>query len=215
MQIEPILVGIALGGDSRILLPLSALFVVACRRRNSLAEDGRWVRGLLVCIAAIAVLKVMTYSLFTRESGSVLVSPSGHVALAGYCFLSLSAAIASRLAWPGRWAVYLAGALIVAAVATSRVLLEQHTVPEVVTGAAVGLGCVVLERRVFRPRPRESWILAALIVVVVSRVGLLMLEIRPETVVEDLGTRLSTVVGLRSQAAETDDPLENRRIAGE
>jgi membrane-associated phospholipid phosphatase len=125
-------------GDSALLLPASLIVLVylwsAGYRRAALA----WAAGLAGCVALTAVFKVAFLACGAEAPTLEIRSPSGHTAMStafyGGCAVLLAAGrpIASRaVAW-------IVAAVLISAIAVSRVLLHAHTAPEVAAGLLIG-----------------------------------------------------------------------------
>lgn len=142
-------------GDTAVTLPLAAILVLCLWRVESPASSAIALRTLGLCLGAVVVLKV-TFITCGRYWDAGLVSPSGHAAIS----LTVYGMAAMLLAFwvSGGWGVALAvaAAVLVAAIAISRVLLRIHTVAEVVVGLLVGavaLGVFAANYR-WHERPR-------------------------------------------------------------
>lgn len=135
-------------GDIRVVLPGTALAVgILCWRRNvdiALA----FLASIVLCIVAIAALKLIGLALERAALSDLVGSPSGHVAL-GTVFTGSIALILSRgRALAARVALGLGAALLVVAIAQSRIARDAHSHFEALEGAIVGLVSMVpLARR--------------------------------------------------------------------
>jgi membrane-associated phospholipid phosphatase len=130
-------------GDGAVTLPLALLtlvFLVASRQRRLALVWALTVGG---CAAAIGVLK-----LFFGACGALLTimqihSPSGHTAMSTAIYGSLSLLIGASLPPRPRRAVWCSAALLIAAIASSRLVLHEHVLPEIEIGLVVGLAAIV------------------------------------------------------------------------
>jgi undecaprenyl-diphosphatase len=172
-------------GDAAVTLPLALLvfiFLVAARERLFALY---WLLMVAGCGAAIGVLKLI----FGACGGRLeVISPSGHTAMSTAIYGSLALLVAVSL--PARWRplALAAVALLIAAIAISRVVLRFHDLPEVVLGLVVGIGAVagfyVAMRRGAVPVLPVVWLmLGGLVVVAVMH-----------------GTRLNIEPGVRGLA---------------
>jgi len=151
--------------DLATILPL-AVAVALC-----LAGIG-WRRGALAWLAAVPgslatalLLKILILSHPGLLGGGSLRNPSGHATAAAVVYGGLVALFAGSLAW--RMAVGLlaaAGAGLL--IGLTRVLLGWHSVPDVLMGAAVGIGGVVALARLAGPRPPQARMFGLVIVLV-------------------------------------------------
>ncbi|MBO0710924.1 MAG: phosphatase PAP2 family protein [Acetobacteraceae bacterium] len=155
--------------DAAVILPMA--FTVAAAlglsgwRRGALA----WILSVGGTLIAMLGLKLVFHAC-GPAMGVAIESPSGHTAAATatYGGLLVLLGVPSAVA-------FVASAAVALLVGVSRVALGMHTPPEVVLGALVGLGGVVVMVRLVgatrRPVPRVALIAALLAVVVVFHGG--------------------------------------------
>lgn len=129
--------------DQAVVLPLT--FVVAV-----VLFTAGWRRGAVVWTATIGatlavtlLLKIVLFSCGHLIPNLVVQSPSGHTAASGAVYGGLAAIVArivlganSRRRHLWVWAVTI---LVVITIATSRVMLGAHTVPEVISGGIIAV----------------------------------------------------------------------------
>jgi membrane-associated phospholipid phosphatase len=130
-------------GDISVIAP-AALIVCAIVFRYQSRAAGLWLLGALAgCALAIAALKVLFGACFGVWGGNIY-SPSGHagMSVAFYGALSMIAGRQSGRIPP--LALFAAAALLISAIALSRVLIGAHTVPEVWVGLLVGTVALVV-----------------------------------------------------------------------
>ena len=131
-------------GDSAVTLPLAALALLYLL----LAHWPRAALALAISLAAggaaIGALKLALQSCGHRLLQTTVIDPSGHVAMSTLIYGALALLLGSALAGAWRGAVYLAFALLIAAIALSRLVLHAHNLGEVLVGLAVGLGALIL-----------------------------------------------------------------------
>ena len=131
-------------GDARLLLPGSVALFAWLRFRGDHKGAAAWLVTLAVCIAMTVGAKLLFYKCGLRIGGYRLSSPSGHMSLAitffGCC--TLLWITGQRMVQ----SLALIGVAIVAAalLGYSRVALRTHSFPEVLVGAMIGVGCLVL-----------------------------------------------------------------------
>jgi membrane-associated phospholipid phosphatase len=125
-------------GHSAILLPASAILLAllgwAGRRRDILA----YASALAICLVATLVGKLVFHAC-GPSVGFDFASPSGHTSLSATFYGCLALIVAGgRPAWQ-RAALYLATAVFVVLIGLSRVVVEAHTLSDVVLGISVGI----------------------------------------------------------------------------
>jgi membrane-associated phospholipid phosphatase len=129
-------------GDSGVLLPVAFLLLLSLCALRARRTAMWWASAVALCAVVTVTAKIGLQSCLFGWSVGALRSPSGHTSLSttvyGSCALVL-AADASR--WRRLVAIG-AGALIIGAIAASRVYLHAHTGPEVIVGLVIGLLCV-------------------------------------------------------------------------
>jgi len=137
-------------GDSAVTLPLAALAlaVLVASRQRRLALW--WLLTVLGCAAAIGALKVAFGGCGGRLGFLDIVSPSGHTAMSTAIYGSLALLIGTGLPQRGRHVMLAAAAMLIAAVAVSRIVLRFHGMAETATGLVVGLAAVGCFRSALR-----------------------------------------------------------------
>lgn len=131
-------------GDSAVTLPLAALALLYLL----LSHWPRAAVALAISLAAggtaIAALKLALQSCGERLLQTTVIDPSGHVAMSMMIYGALALLLGGALSGLWRWAVHAAFALLIAAIAASRIVLHAHNPGEVVAGLVVGLGALLL-----------------------------------------------------------------------
>ena len=127
-------------GDAAVLIPLAGAVLLWLLFYSSRGAAW-WFAAVGFCVGTTAVLKIFLYGC---PPVSYMRSPSGHTAFS----LLVYGAIAFIVAMPGgRFRHLLAigiGAGLILAIATSRLLLDVHTLPEVGLGLVIGVASLVL-----------------------------------------------------------------------
>jgi membrane-associated phospholipid phosphatase len=162
-------------GDLAVTLPLALLvfgvLLIAGERRIAVC----WLLLVAGCGAAIGALKLLFGACTLRLGFLDIVSPSGHTAMSTAIYGSLALLVGSSLAPLGRRLIGLAAALLLAAIAVSRVLLRFHDTPEVILGLVVGLAAVAWFRATLRREPPHQlpilWLALGGLAVVVAMHG--------------------------------------------
>jgi membrane-associated phospholipid phosphatase len=138
-------------GDSAVTLPLGALTLIF------LLTSG-WRRAALAFLLAIGcagiaigLLKLLLVSCGKPLVGAALTDPSGHVAMSAATYGSLALALGRTGSVRQRPWLLAAAALLVAAIALSRILLHAHSPAEVAVGLAVGLLSTLIFRVILGP----------------------------------------------------------------
>jgi membrane-associated phospholipid phosphatase len=162
-------------GDSAVTLPLALLvlvvLLVARERRIAL----RWLLMVAGCGAAIGALKLVFGACTLRLGFLDIVSPSGHTAMSTGIYGSLALLIGPPLRPTARHVTAAAAAVLIVAIAVSRVLLHVHDTPEIILGLAVGLAAVVWFHVALRREPPRglplAWLTLGGLAVVVAMHG--------------------------------------------
>lgn len=125
-------------GDSGVLLPMSIVGIAMIWIFHSGRLAWLLARSVLFASIVIALLKLLFLSCGAHWQLG-LISPSGHACLSAVVYGSLGTIFAAgRPAWQ-RVAINVMAALVVAAIALTRIKLGVHTWPEVLVGVAVGV----------------------------------------------------------------------------
>ena len=122
--------------DQAVILPLTVgtglLLAVSGWRRGAIA----WMVAIGATLGLIVLLKLR---FFACEGGN----PSGHTAAAAAVYGGLAGLIIGAIRNDARWAVGCAivvGASLAVVIGQSRLMLDKHSVAEVVVGGAIGIG---------------------------------------------------------------------------
>jgi membrane-associated phospholipid phosphatase len=129
-------------GDSSFLIPASGLLVAYCLYLRSSRAALIWISTLALCAGLTIALKIGFRACGGEVPAFHIRSPSGHTSLSTTFYGCFALMIAIREERAARLSVLLTSILLVAAIAVSRVVLEAHTVDEVVAGLLIGLCCV-------------------------------------------------------------------------
>ena len=129
-------------GDAAFLLPASALVLGYLWALKSGRAAAAWMSTLALCAGLTVLAKLAFYACGAQFPALDIRSPSGHTSLST-TFYSCGAMMLSvekdRLA---KLVIAAASALVIAAIALSRLLLHVHTSEEVMAGLIIGLVCV-------------------------------------------------------------------------
>ena len=143
-------------GDSAVTAPLALLvlgfLVAAGARRVALG----WLLAIGGCAAASGALKLVFGACGSHGAMADIVSPSGHTAMSTVVYGALTLLIGARVTQPWRFALYLAVAIAILAIAFSRLALHNHTAAEVTVGFVVGAVAVMAFRAIIAHQPAPS-----------------------------------------------------------
>jgi membrane-associated phospholipid phosphatase len=175
MTWQDIFKSVTLLGDNFVLLFFSAVFVVYLHKQKQKSLAKAWIQALLFCLGAVLVSKAIGYALIGRTPDALFVSISGHSTFATFYYLSVWLVIQSKtspasISWR-RSAMVVAVIGLILAVAFSRLILEQHTIGEIVAGLVLGLlGVLLFWRRRQEDATGLGFYQVALAAVIVGRI---------------------------------------------
>jgi membrane-associated phospholipid phosphatase len=173
-------------GDLAVLMPLAIVLSIwiVLQRRSDLTAS--WIVALGICIGGTALLKIY---FFACPPLSTLHNPSGHSSLSVLVYGTLALAITAVASGWQRWVIAIAAGVFVLGIGFSRVLVEFHTIPEVLLGFTIGGAALALFATNYLRRPRPTKFLpqavigcAALMVLLNGR------EVRAEELLHHLST---------------------------
>ncbi|MCF5091837.1 phosphatase PAP2 family protein [Stenotrophomonas sp. PA-6-5C] len=184
--------GLSSLGDSRVLLPLSAVLLLSLAAPQR-PMKWRWA----ITIAAVALLTLTSKIAFMGWGVGIasldFTGISGHAAMSSTIYpTALWMLACGRSQRPWAWA--LAGVGLALAIAVSRLPLRAHSVSEIVAGLILGLlaTLAVLRSQGFRAGARiirnSS---AALAITIAAAVPLLLADLHTHDLVKSLATALS------------------------
>ncbi|MNU86083.1 PAP2 superfamily protein [compost metagenome] len=184
--------GLSSLGDSRALLPLSAVLLLSLAAPQR-PMKWRWA----ITIAAVALLTLTSKIAFMGWGVGIasldFTGISGHAAMSSTIYpTALWMLACGRSQRPWAWA--LAGVGLALAIAVSRLPLHAHSVSEIVAGLILGLlaTLAVLRSQGFRASARiirnSS---AALAITIAAAVPLLLADLHTHDLVKSLATALS------------------------
>jgi membrane-associated phospholipid phosphatase len=157
-------------GDTAVTLPLAALTIAFLLLSGWKRAALSLAIALAACVIAIGLAKLALESCGTPLLHTEITNPSGHAALSTTVYGSLAVLFAGNVAAKRRWIPIAAATLLLIAIALSRVILDAHSLIEVVLGLAIGLGALVLFYRSLAAGPAVAihgvWLVLASLVVV-------------------------------------------------
>jgi membrane-associated phospholipid phosphatase len=173
-----LLVALTEFGDAAVLLPLAAMIFLWLLLSGTTRAAVSWIFSVLVCVAATAASKIFFWGC---PPMSDLHSPSGHTGLSVlvYGTTALITAVEGG-AWRPRIAV-VGGVARILAIAVSRLLLDNHTVPEVIVGWVIGgVSVAFFGHRYWRLRPKNVQLTPLLLGMTMLALALHGTELRAE-----------------------------------
>lgn len=129
-------------GDSALLLPLIAWMALSLLiPRHDRTQGFRWVVAAGACggVVALSKLLFMGWGVGAGLPGLDYTGFSGHTALSTLVWPSIAGVLTRRANSAVRFSMLVLGLLIALGVAISRLVLRDHSVSEVILGAAWGL----------------------------------------------------------------------------
>jgi membrane-associated phospholipid phosphatase len=183
-------------GDLAILLPVACILTLWAALTRTQAVFTWWLVALAVCAGGTGILKIY---FFACPPLSDLHSPSGHTSLSTLVYGTLTLAVASSVQDWRRWLAAIAGSVFIVAIAVSRIIVQAHSIPEVLLGSIIGLIALSLFVAAYlRNRPTKPY-LAPLVTVSVMLVVLLNgHELRAEEFLHHIATYLNISSGCRA-----------------
>lgn len=157
-------------GDAALLLPAAAALLVYLLRARSWQAAAAWVGALGLCAGLTVAAKMMFHACGGQFPALDIHSPSGHTSLSATFYGCGALMLAAGQSSSRRFGTLLASAVLVVAIAVSRVLLHAHTLDEAAAGLAIGLLCLAIYAATFRPRALGAldWRLPVGVVVVLA-----------------------------------------------
>lgn len=126
-------------GEAQILLPAAAVMTLALLRRSGGRLLAVWWLALLGAAVVLTTASKVAFIGWGLGSAALdFTGVSGHAMFAAAVYPLLLGALASWAAPGGRWLAVAAGAALALAVGVSRVVVDVHSVSEVVAGLALG-----------------------------------------------------------------------------
>lgn len=165
-------------GDAAVLLPLAATIFLRLLLSDATRAAVSWIFSVLVCVAVTAASKIFFWG---YPPISDLHSPSGHTGLSVlvYGTTALITAVEGG-AWRPRIAAA-GGVALILAIAVSRLLLDNHKVPEVIMGWVIGgVSLAFFGHRYWRLRPKIARLTPLLVGMTMLALALHGAELRAE-----------------------------------
>jgi membrane-associated phospholipid phosphatase len=165
-------------GDAALLLPLAVTIFLWLLLSGGKRAAAWWTLSVVVCIGATAVSKIVFWGC---PPVSDLHSPSGHTSFSTLIYGAIALIIAAEGGFSRPRIAVAISTTLVLAIALSRLLLDAHTVPEVVLGCVIGCASVAMfGYRYRRLRPMNARLAPLLVGVAVLMLALHGTELRAE-----------------------------------
>jgi membrane-associated phospholipid phosphatase len=124
-------------GDLAVLLPLATLLAVCLWRWESKEAARGFTLALLVCLSTVLISKLVFLSC-GNVFRAYLSSPSGHTATSTFVFGSIGLVMSTHAPRLIGSLALLTSAVLIAAIAVSRVSVGAHSVAEVMVALSIG-----------------------------------------------------------------------------
>jgi membrane-associated phospholipid phosphatase len=177
-------------GDLAVSLPLVAvltIWLITIRQPRVLLW---WLVAVAFCMGSTAALKIY---FFVCPPLIDLHSPSGHTSLSTLVYGALTVTVATVVTGWKRVAVAASGAVFIAAIGISRIVVHAHSIPEVVVGSVIGICALALFTSQFWPRrPAEPRLRGMLVVCVALMVMLNGQDLYAEDMLHAIGRYLNS-----------------------
>jgi membrane-associated phospholipid phosphatase len=159
-------------GDLAVTVPLAAVTTVALGVLRLPRLALAWAASIAGCAGVVGGLKLVLDVCHHRFSIPDIISPSGHAAMSVAVYGGLALLIGSGRPSLWRCAIRGGAAVLMVAIAVTRVILHKHTAAEAAVGFAIGLVAVAsfgvalaAHRAVVVP---VRWLAAALLLLAVA-----------------------------------------------
>ena len=157
-------------GDAALLLPLAALILLWLVLSGAPRVATWWTAVVVLCSGVTAGLKILFWGC---PPIAHLHSPSGHTSLSTLVYGAMALFVADEIGgWRGG-AAAIGGAALVVVIALSRLLLDVHSIPEILLGGIIGTTSLAAFGYVYRRSPPPGARLAPLLVAAVVLATLL------------------------------------------
>ena len=153
-------------GDQSVVLPVSCVVLLFLCLSGWRRGAALWLATIVGTLGTMLLLKLGFGACGWEFGTRCLDSPSGHTASATVLYGNLMSILWQRARVP---AALVATCLIAAAFAASRLILHDHTIPEVLLGAGIGIGAALAFWLLVGPVPRalhRGWMTAAILLII-------------------------------------------------
>ena len=131
-------------GHSAILFPASLVLFICLLWFDRHADARAFGAALFACLLATLVAKLAFHACGSEIPAFGIESPSGHASFSAVFYGCLALIVAAgRPLWQ-RTGIYAGTALFVALVGVSRVVVEAHTLPDVIAGTSIGMLAILV-----------------------------------------------------------------------
>ncbi|MHB8727739.1 MAG: bifunctional DedA family/phosphatase PAP2 family protein [Sulfuricaulis sp.] len=134
-------------GDAAVVFPVAAAVLAWLTWRRAWRDAGYWLAALGFGALAVATIKAILrmsrpVDLYTGVDSYSF--PSGHVTMSVVAYGFLAVLVAGSVGTRRRWIPYAAAALLIGAIAFSRLYLGSHWLADVAAGGALGVAWVAV-----------------------------------------------------------------------
>jgi hypothetical protein len=135
-------------GDPTLLLCASlAVFLYLWSADERRAMTRAWAIALSLSVLLVVTSKLLCYLLSGYQSGALRIrSPSGHVAIATTFYGCIAIMLAVKRSLSMQLLMAIGTATLLVLLAASRMMLELHTLPEILIAFAIGAFCMLVFR---------------------------------------------------------------------
>jgi membrane-associated phospholipid phosphatase len=183
-------------GDLAILLPVACVLTLWAALIRKHAIFVWWLVALALCIGGTGILKIY---FFACPLLSDLHSPSGHTSLSTLIYGTLTLAVARTMQDWRRWLAVIAGAMFILCIAVSRIVVQAHSIPEVLLGSVLGLVALSLFVAAYlRDTPTKTYLAPLMTISVMLVILLNGHELRAEEFLHRIAIYLNVASGCRA-----------------
>lgn len=183
-------------GDLAVLLPLAGVFTVWIALIRQPGTLMWWLAALALCIGVTGILKIY---FFACPPLSDLHSPSGHTSFSTLIYGALTLAVATTLRGWRQTTVVGMGALFIAAIGVSRIIVQAHSIPEVLLGSVIGgLALALFGAGYLRKPPSRTFLAPLLVICAVTIILMNGHELRAEEMLHRIAIYLNIAGGCRA-----------------
>ena len=142
-------------GDAIVLIPVATtmLLWLIFATNNKMRFAAWWSVSVGLCVGITAVLKIFFYGC---PPVSYMRSPSGHTGFSVVVYGGIALVTAVQTEGFCRILAIAIGSALIVMIAVSRLLLEIHTLPEVILGFIIGMLSLILFGRIYLQSPQAQ-----------------------------------------------------------
>ena len=189
-------------GHSAILFPASLVFFGCLLWFDRRSDAMAFGAALTVCLLATLVAKLAFHACGAQIPAFGIENPSGHTSFSAVFYGCVALIVAGGRPLLQRTGIYAGTALFVLLVGVSRVVVEAHTLPDVIAGTFIGM-IAILVFQALRGPSRPFVIPYRMMALGIPASAVLALTIlvfarhwTPEDLIETAGLRLDQFFGV-------------------